>query len=141
MTFPIVAATVAAALIILQQLLMLSVGVHRTRAQVGVGTGDDPDLERKMRRHGNLAENSALFIIVLALTELAGAPYVVLAAFGSVFVIARLFHAIGMSSLAGSHLADGNKIFLGFRALGAFGTAIPGLALGAYLAYLLSTMG
>ncbi|MGB3636228.1 MAG: MAPEG family protein [Rivularia sp. (in: cyanobacteria)] len=135
MNVPVISTVVAAILIILQQSLMLSVGMHRAKTQIGVGVGKDDTLERKMRRHGNLAENSALFVVTLALTELRGAPSIIVIGFGAVFVIARFFHAIGFSSLAGSHLAEGSKMFQMMRAIGAMGTVFTGVALGGFLLF------
>jgi len=54
----------------------------------------------------------------------------------AVFVSARIAHAIGFSSAAGSHLAEGNRIFLLMRSSGATLSALTGIALGVYLASL-----
>jgi len=141
MPLPLVSATVAAVIIILQMILMVVAGAHR--AKTGIGTGDgnddgvDQDLVRKVRRHGNLAENSALFIVTLALAELVGAPANVVMAFGGIFIFARLSHALAFSSLAGSHGAEGSKLFMIARIIGAFGTFLSGVGLGGYLLYLL----
>ncbi len=135
MTLPIVSTIVAAILIILQQSLMLTVGLHRTKLGVGVGVGNDTTLERKVRRHGNLAENAALFVATLALAELCGAPKAIVTGFGSIFVLARFLHTIGFSSSAGSHLTEGSKIFLFMRAAGAFGTLLTGIGLGGFILF------
>ena len=66
---PVYSAALGAFLIVLQVALMLTVGLHRTKGQF-IGLGDDPHLERKVRRHGNLAENAGLFLVVIALFEL-----------------------------------------------------------------------
>lgn len=135
MTVPIISALVAAALIVLQQALMITVGLHRAKAGIGVGVGEDAHLERKVRRHGNLAENSALFIVTLALAELCGAPRVAVMGFGIVFVFARFSHALGFSALSGSHIGGkGSKAFPVLRAMGAFGTFFTGIGLGLFLA-------
>lgn len=141
MSIPIISALVSAILIILQQFLMIATGIHRARSSIAIGINEDKDLERKVRRHGNLAENAALYIVTLALTELAGAPKGIIVAFGTVFIIARFSHALGFSSLVGSHQAKGNPIFVAMRVLGAFGTFFSGVALGGYLAYMLSGIG
>ena len=138
MDFPYVSAALGAFLIVLQQLLMISVGFHRTKVRLGVGIGDDPDTERKVRRHGNLAENAALFIVVLALTELSGASNTAVVSFAIVFAIARICHAVGFMHVDGSHAnLKGNKFFLGMRVLGATATGWGGIGLGGYLGYLL----
>lgn len=135
MTIPVISSTIAAILIILQQLLMINVGMHRAKTSIGVGFGDDMNLERKIRRHGNLAENSALFLATLTLAELRGAPSNIIIGFGGVFVFVRLMHIIAFSSNAGSHLAKGSKLFSLLRAVGAFGTFFTGLALGGFLLF------
>ena len=141
MPLPVISATVAAVILILQMVLMVFAGAHRAKTGIGVGDsnddGVDQDLVRKVRRHGNLAENSALIIIALVLTELSGAPANIVMAFGGLFVFARLSHALAFSSLAGSHGADGSKIFTLARVIGAFGTFLSGIGLGGYLLYLL----
>ena len=138
MQFPYIAAAVAAVLIVLQQALMLNTGLHRAKTGIGVGFGADRDLERKIRRHGNLAENSAIFILALALAEMLNPASLVVAGLGVVFVVARVSHAVGFASLAGSHLPEeGSRAFLAARGIGAFGTALSGIALGGYLGYLL----
>jgi len=135
MEFPIITATTAALILALQQLLMLSVGMYRTKLKVGVGTAGDDTLERRIRRHANLAENAALYLVALGLLELATGPGLPVLIFAGAFLLARAMHAVAFSSLAGSHLAGGGGVFLVFRAAGAFLTAIGGIALAAYLVY------
>ena len=137
MSFPVITATLAAFFIILQQLLVLNVGLHRAKAGPGVGLSDDQHLERKIRQHGNLAENSGILLIVLALTEMYGAPTGVVMTFAIVFAVARVGHALAFSSLSGSHGAEGSKIYTAFRGVGAMGTVFGGIGLGGYLAYLI----
>lgn len=128
---PIYTAMLGAFMIILQVILMLTVGLHRSKGQF-IGIGDDRDLERKVRRHGNLAENSGLFLVVIALFEMIVGQSTYVAAVCLVFAIARLLHAAGFSSLAGSHgddLTGARKAFAGMRAMGAFGTLGVAVAL------------
>lgn len=130
MNLPVYTAALGAFLIVLQVALMLSVGLHRSKGQF-IGIGDDRDLERKVRRHGNLAENSGLFLVVIALFEMLVGQTTFVLALCAVFAAARLLHALGFSSLAGSHgedLTGARKAFAGMRAMGAFGTL--GVALG-----------
>lgn len=133
MTIPIIAAATGALLIILQAILMILVGAHRIRNRINLGTGDDPALERKIRRHGNLAENAALFIVVLALAEMTVVPNDIVLIIALVFIIGRVFHAIALSTVAGSHGDEKGKIFAAFRAIGAFTTFGSFIALGGYL--------
>lgn len=138
MIYPLTAAMAGAFLIILQQLLMMNTGSHRAKVKIGVGYSEDKDLERKARRHGNLTENAAIFLVILALVEgLTGASAVV-TSFAVIFVIARICHAVGFMSLSGSHAESGEYTpFVIFRMAGAMGTGLVGIALGLYLAFLL----
>jgi uncharacterized membrane protein YecN with MAPEG domain len=128
---PLYSAALGAFLIVLQVALMLTVGLHRAKGQF-IGIGEDRDLERKVRRHGNLAENAGLFLVVIALFEMLVGQTVFVASVCIAFAFARVSHALGFSSLAGSHgddLTGGRKAFAGMRALGAFGTLGVALAL------------
>ncbi len=133
MTIPLITAAAAGAIIILQVVLMIMVGLHRSKAGIFLGTGEDRDMERKIRRHGNLAENSGLFIAALALLEMIGATSSLVTGIAIIFVIGRLAHAFGLSSLVGSHNAPGSKIFIAGRALGAFATFGTGMVMGVSL--------
>ena len=137
MTLPLTAAALGAFLIILQTVLMLNTGLHRARTSAFIGlSADDPHMERKMRMHGNLAENAALFLVVLALAELNGGAAGVLFWFAVAFAVARISHALAFTSLSGSHDPK-VKLFPALRVIGAFGTALACFGLGGYLAYLL----
>ena len=138
MEFPYVAASVGAVLIILQQILMMIAGTHRGKVNIGVGFGDDKDLERKIRRHGNLAENAAIFLVVLSFAEILSGGGLIVTILGILFFIARISHATAFSALSGSHLQEnGSKFFVLCRLFGALGTGLSGIGLGLYLLYLL----
>ena len=115
MIFPEISILTAGIIVILQALLMLNVGLGRGKSGVGIGDGGDEELARKIRVHGNLAENAALFIAALALIEVGGAPTMLVMILGGVFVIARFSHAIGLSKTTGVHP---------LRAVGAIGTIL-----------------
>ena len=131
--FPLVAAVTAGVLLVLQQILLVTVGAHRGAVKIGAGTGGDTALERKIRRHGNLAENAAIFLVVLALLELSGAAPIGVGLLAATFVAARLIHAAAFSSEAASHLAPGPKVFPAMRAIGGIGTALLGTAAALWL--------
>ncbi|QTD57220.1 MAPEG family protein [Parasphingorhabdus cellanae] len=133
MTVPIISAYAGGFLIIMQAILMVLTGLHRAKSGINLGVGDDPVMERKIRRHGNLAENAGLFVAVLALAEMTGVTTQVIMTIAIVFVVVRLFHAIALSTEAGSHGAETGKIFVLARIIGAFGTLLSFLALGAFL--------
>ena len=137
MNLPIYAAALGAFLVVLQVVLMLTVGLHRVKGPA-IGLDGDQELERKVRRHGNLAENSGLFLAVLALLEILAGQTWYVAALCGLFAAARISHAIGFSSLAGSHGVNGNKSpFIMMRGMGASGTILTALgAAGAIVANL-----
>lgn len=138
MEFPMISAVTAAALLIVQQILMLNVGMYRTKVRMGVGYGEDLDLERLSRRHGNFAENAGIFVATLALLELFSGSSAIVIGLAIAFIVARTAHIIGFSSLAGSHLKEGSGLFIVLRAGGATFTALVGVATGAYLLYLVA---
>lgn len=130
---PIFSAVLAGTLLTVQTIMMLLVGAYRTKAKKGVGVDGDIKLERLVRRHGNLAENAGIFLIVLTLYELLFGDTVFALSIGVVFVIARMLHIIGFSHNSGSHLVDaagGGRIYVLLRASGAGLTALSTIALG-----------
>jgi len=141
MIIPVTAMGLAAVFIILQTILMFMAGLHRGKTGIAVGIGGDLELERKVRRHGNLAENAPIFLITLALAEMLGASSTVIMGFAVLFLVARIAHVLGFASQAGSHLREGgNKMFVAFRAMGGMGTLLSGVGLGAYGLYMMATM-
>ena len=133
---PTYSALLGGTLITLQILLMLSVGLFRTVSKKGVGVDGDIKLERLVRRHGNLAENAAIFIIVLALYELFFGQTMLALVTACVFLAARLLHICAFASPSGSHLIDakgsGSKFVL-MRTAGAGLTALSSVVLGVAL--------
>lgn len=130
---PIFAAILGGALLSLQTLLMLTVGMYRTNAGKGVGVEGDMKLERLVRRHGNLAENAAIFVVVFGLYELLFGATTFALVIGVIFVAARILHIVGFASDSGSHLVDAKgsgRAYVLMRASGAGLTALSTLALG-----------
>ncbi|MEM8766730.1 MAG: MAPEG family protein [Pseudomonadota bacterium] len=127
MQFPMITALTAAAIAFLQVYLMMSVGAVRLRTGIGIGDGGEESLALRMRRHGNLTENAPLFLILLALTELAGGIPLGVALLGATFLLARLAHAVALSKTSGPHP---------LRPVGAFGTVLTTLGAAGYLVWL-----
>lgn len=130
MTAPILTAYTAAFIALFQMALMLSVGLSRGKSGTSLGDGGDEMLLRKIRRHGNLTENAPIFLILLAMLELAESTPVAVGGLAVVFVAARLSHAIGLS---GGPLAT--------RAFGALGTIASIAGTAAMLLYHISMVG
>ena len=129
---PLYSAYLGAFLIILQTVLAGIVGGYRGRNGKGIGHADDIALERKVRRHANLTEYAPIFLIVLALFEIIAGQTTAILSLSVAFAAARIFHVIGFSSSAGSHLVDadgGRKMFVYARMLGAGSTLLLSIIL------------
>ena len=74
---------------------------NRQRAQVGLGTGTDRQLERSVRVHGNLAEYAPLVLVLMLIYELNGGTAWLLHVLGGLFVLFRLAHAAGLGASGG----------------------------------------
>lgn len=99
--FPYFTAATAIVVAVLQMVLTLYVARGRGKYKAGLGDGGNPALLKRIRMHGNLAENAPLFLILLALTEATGQWTVLVPWFALAFVIARLSHALGLAISAG----------------------------------------
>jgi uncharacterized protein len=123
-TLPVISALTAGILIVMQMILMVAVARSRQENRQALSYGDHPSLLRAIRRHGNFAENSAIFIACFTLLELLGANRPGLEIACAVFVAGRLIHAIGLSF---------SKTVNIFRGLGAVSTALIGIVVGVWL--------
>lgn len=79
----------------------MRVMLHRKAHRIGVGTGGDEVMTRRVRVHANFAEYVPLALLMLALLELAGTAAAVVWTCGLVLLLARLAHAIGLGGSAG----------------------------------------
>ncbi len=92
----IITSLTAAAMGVLLVMLSLAVVGERRRGKVSVGDGDQPELLRSIRAHGNLAEYAPFGILLLACAELNGAPRILLGLLAIAFVAGRFLHPAGM---------------------------------------------
>ena len=125
-----VTALTAAILAVFYMFLTLRVGLYRAKVGVSLGDGEDGTLLRRMRAHGNFMEYAPLFLILLGLLESMSTGTPVLLAFAGLFILARLFHFIGM------HVEN---LVNPIRAIGAFGNLIA--VLGVAITILLKSAG
>lgn len=124
---PLYTGLFAAALIILQIVLMGLVIAQRGKLNVLIGTAGDDAMEKSVRTHANLIENAPMFLIGLALIELIVGGNLWVLVLGCVFVVARISHAIGLSASSG---------ITPWRFIGTIGSMIPTLVAAGYLIYL-----
>ncbi|AXR07125.1 MAPEG family protein [Salinimonas sediminis] len=92
----------------------------RRREQISLGTGDNPELERLNRAHGNFSEYVPITLILLACLESLGAFTWVLHVGASALLFGRVIHAYGLrhhtgtswQRVAGMLLTFGAMLFL-----------------------------
>jgi len=118
---PILSALTAGVLIVMQMALMLTVVLARRRNRQSIGDGGNPELLAAIRRHGNFAENAAIFVAGFTLLEVLGGSRTGIATMCAAFVVGRISHVIGLSM---------EKTVNPFRVGGVVITASVGLALG-----------
>jgi uncharacterized protein len=88
--------TIAGAAAILHIWLSLRVSRLRRPLKIGVGDGGNEVLARRMRAHGNFAENVPIFLVLLGFLELAMGRELWLWGAAILFILARIAHAFGM---------------------------------------------
>jgi uncharacterized protein len=118
---PVVSSLTAGVLILAQMVLLWATVLVRRRVRQSLGEAGDPALTRAVRRHGNFAENAAIFVVSLALVEMLGAPRWFVAGLAALFVIGRVVHAIGLSQ---------TNTVNPWRVAGVIATVAAGLILG-----------
>lgn len=118
--------TIAGAAAILHVWLSLRVSRLRRPLKIGVGDGGNEVLLRRMRAHGNFAENAPLFLVLLAVVELAVGGNMLLWTAGILFILARLAHAFGMDRPGANPLRVGGIAisWLALLALGGYAILI-----------------
>lgn len=124
--FPVYATATAGLVLLLQMGLMINVVRLRGASSTLFGSGDG-DLLQAIRVHGNLAENSGIFVATFALLEMAGGAAWAVASLCALFVIARIAHAIGLTRSTGVNP---------LRLVGALGTLFSGVIGGAWATWL-----
>jgi uncharacterized protein len=123
--FPLITAATAVVLALLQVSLMFLVVAGRVKTKTSLGDGGSAALERRIRMHGNLAENAPLFLVLLGLTELSGDWRRTVPVIAAFFVLCRLAHPIGLNISRGPSP---------LRVIGAAGTALALTLIAALLA-------
>ena len=81
--------------------LIAPISRHRHQHKIGLGSGGDPVLARKIRVHANFIEFVPIALLLLALLELGGLQAAWLWSFGAALLLARVLHAVGLSRHAG----------------------------------------
>lgn len=88
--------------LLLVLILAIRVVLRRWSARIGIGDGDDKELRKRIRAHGNATEYLPLGLLALLLLDLDGTSPAVLHACGIALLVARVAHAIGLSRTGGT---------------------------------------
>lgn len=94
----------AAALAVMYVLLAGLVIRQRFKTRIGLGDGQQPDLVKAVRIHGNFAEYVPLLLVLLLILELQQAAMWQLHLIGALTLVGRISHAIGLSKSSGTSL-------------------------------------
>jgi uncharacterized membrane protein YecN with MAPEG domain len=82
--------------------LSFKVIILRRKYQVGIGHGEERELHRAIRVHGNFSEYVPMALFLLLLLELNGVQMWILHVLGSMLFLGRILHVMGLSKSAGS---------------------------------------
>jgi uncharacterized membrane protein YecN with MAPEG domain len=76
--------------------LAINVTVHRVKLRVPVGDGNNAQMRRMIRLHGNAAEYVPIALLLMLFYEVNGGSHTVLHVVALLFLFARLMHAWGL---------------------------------------------
>lgn len=88
--------------VLLVVVLSARVVVRRFTQRIGMGDGDDRELRKRIRAHGNAIEYLPLGLLALLLLDLNATQPLLLHICGATFIGARVVHAIGLSRTGGT---------------------------------------
>ena len=77
----------------------LRVGLYRIKTKINIGTGEDPEMVRRMRGQANFIETVPIALFLLISMEVLGASDTWLHVLGLVLVLGRIAHYIGLTEL------------------------------------------
>ena len=116
--------TIAGAAAILHVWLSMRVSRLRRPLKIGVGDGGNEVLMRRVRAHGNFAENAPIFLVLLGFVELATGGNLWLWGAALLFILSRIAHAFGMDRPGANLLRVGGISLSWLLLLGLAGYAI-----------------
>lgn len=97
MPMPIIVPSYAAILVLIFVFLSVRVVQMRASAKIGIGTGNNPAMERRIRVHGNFAEYVPIALLLLAFMEMQSQPRFIIHILCILLIAARIVHAIGVT--------------------------------------------
>jgi len=78
----------------------MRVGLYRIKSKINIGTGDDPEMLRRMRGQANFVETVPIALLLLVAMESLGASGTWLHSLGLMLVLGRIAHYLGLAELA-----------------------------------------
>ena len=97
--FPVIVTAYAALLAFIYIFLSSRVIQSRVVTRIGLGTGGNRGLERRMRIHANFAEYVPLSLLLISFVEMSGASALMVYFLGLCLLVGRAVHAYGVSRL------------------------------------------
>ncbi len=94
---PVITSTYGGLLALLFVFLSLRVIAFRRQARIGLGDGNNPKLQRRIRVHSNLAEYVPFCLVLMLLAELQNVPAWNVHVIGGLLTAGRVVHAVGVS--------------------------------------------
>src|SRR3954463_6538995 len=97
MLMPTIVPAYAAVLVLIFVFLSIRVIQMRGSAKIGIGTGNNPAMERRIRVHGNFAEYVPLALLLLTFMEMLHLSRYLIHVLCIVLIVARIVHAVGVT--------------------------------------------
>jgi len=79
--------------------ITMRVALYRIKSKISLGTGDDPEMVRRMRGQANFIETVPMALFLLVAMELLGASHMWLHALGLTLVLGRTVHYLGVTGI------------------------------------------
>lgn len=108
---PVITALYGALNALFNIFLANQVSALRRKHKVGLGAGDQPELEVAIRAHGNNAEFLPLALVMMLLAEMCGGKGWLLHLYGGGLLFARVAHWIGLPRKAPNLFRVGGTAF------------------------------
>jgi uncharacterized membrane protein YecN with MAPEG domain len=77
----------------------LRAGLYRVQSKIFIGTGDDPEMLRRIRGQGNFVETVPIALLLLVAMELVGAKDAWLHILGIALILGRICHYLAITEL------------------------------------------
>ncbi len=81
-------------------LITMRAALYRVKTKIGIGTGDDPEMVRRMRGQANFIETVPMALFLLIVMEVLGASDTWLHVLGLALVLGRIAHYLGLTEIA-----------------------------------------